>query len=136
MGHTNELDLVIKYATEKGGSIDGQLIIDDIEFSRSRDNRTRHGIGNDEPQVIEEGNKEYSFSTTTFMNNAAARALERIFDGLAVADTVYVRDPGNWKDQADGMVFNDVTTSASDDGDTTISIDADLMGLKFDYQGG
>lgn len=136
MAHTNEIDLIIKYADEKGGGADGQLIIDDIELERSRENRHRHGIGNEQTQVIEKGNKTATLSTTAYMNSAAARALERIEAGEAEAQAVYVRDPGNWKDKADGMVFNTLTTSASDDGDTTVSIDADLLGLKFDYVGG
>lgn len=127
--HTNEIDLVVKYATKKGGGKDGQLIIDDVELSRSRDNRVRHGIGNDEPQEIERGNKTYTFSTTTLMNKTAADALKRIYDGDAETDAVYVQDSGVFKDKASGMVFNDLTTSASDDGGTTVEIDADLLGL-------
>jgi hypothetical protein len=130
--HTNEIDLVVKYANEKGGSTDGQLIIDSVELERSRDNRVRHGIGNEEPQEIEKGNKTYTFSTTTYMNSAAARALERIFDGAAETQAVYVVDnEAPWKEKASGMVFNSLTTSASDDGDTTVDIDADLLGLEF-----
>jgi hypothetical protein len=130
----SELDLLVKYADHKGGGTDGQLIIDDVETQRSRDNRIRHGIGNENPQDIEKGNKTYSFSTTTMMSNAAADALERIVDGDAEQDALYVRKSGDdgWSEQADGMVWNDVTTSASDDGDTTVSIDADLFGLDFE----
>lgn len=131
---TNEHNLVIKYATKKGGGTDGQLVIDDVELSRSRDNRVRHGIGNEEPQDIEKGNRTYTFSTTTILGDAAAEALKRIDDGRAETDTVYVREDGNFADTADGMVFNDLTTSSSDDGDTTVSIDADLMGLDLTLQ--
>jgi len=134
MGHTNEIDLVVKYADEKGGGADGQLIIDDVELSRSRDNRVRHGIGNEDPSEIEKGNKTYTFSTTAFMNSAAARALERIYEGDAEEQAVYVRDDGVFKDKAEGMVFNDLTTSASDGGDTTVSIDADLLGLNLSVE--
>ena len=126
---TNEIDLIVKYADEKGGGDDGQLIIDDVELERSRDNRTRHGIGNEEPQSIEKGNREYTFSTTTIMNTAAARALERIDSGEATTDTIYVREQDGWSDTAQGMVFNTLNTSASDGGDTTVEIDADLLGL-------
>lgn len=132
--HTNEVDLVVKYADAKGGGDDGQLIIDDVELSRSRDNRTRHGIGNEEPQEIEKGNKTYTFSTTCYMNRAAANAMKRIHDGQALTDAVYVRDDGIWKERADGMVTNDVTTSASDGGDTTVSVDADLLGLDLSVE--
>jgi len=130
MANTNEIDLVVKYATEKGGGTDGQLIIDDVELSQSRDNRERHGIGNEEPQYIEKGNKSYSFSTTCMMNTAAARALKRIEDGNATTDTIYIKDDDVFTEQADGMVFNDLTVSASDDGDTSVSIDANLTGLS------
>jgi hypothetical protein len=126
---TSEVDLVVKYANEKGGGPDGSLVIDDVELERSRDNRVRHGIGHEEPQSIERGNNTYTFSTTCFMNDAAARAMKRIHDGKATADTVYIREEGTFTETADGMMTNTVNTSASDDGDTTVQIDADLMGL-------
>lgn len=132
MAHTNEVDLIVKYADEKGGGSDGQLIIDSVELERSRDNRVRHGIGNEDPQEIERGNKTYTFSTSAYMNSASARALENIYDGTAEQQAVYVRKDGGWKDKAEGMVFNTLTTSASDDGDTMVDIDADLLGLNFD----
>jgi len=132
MAHTNEIDLVVKYASKKGGGADGQLVIDDVELSTSRDNRNRHGIGNEDPQYIEKGNKTYTFSTTSMMNSAAAQALVRIDDGDAEADTIYIRDDEVFTGQADGMVFNDLTTSASDDGDTTVAIDADLLGVDYE----
>ena len=134
MAHTNEIDLVVKYAEQKGGGPDGQLVIDDVELSTSRDNRVRHGIGNEDPQYIEKGNKTYTFSTTAMMNDAAAQALVRIDNGDAEADTIYIRDDGVFEGQANGMVTNDVTTSASDDGDTTVSIDADLLGVDYETQ--
>jgi len=131
MANTNEIDLVVKYATKKAGGPDGQLVLDDVELSTSRDNRVRHGIGNEDPQYIEKGNKTYTFSTTSMMNTAAAEALVRIDEGDATADTIYIRDDGVFEGQAEGMVTNDVTTSASDDGDTTVSIDADLLGVDY-----
>jgi len=134
MAHTNEIDLVVKYAEQKGGGPDGQLVIDDVELSTSRDNRVRHGIGNEDPQYIEKGNKTYTFSTTAMMNDAAAQALVRIDNGDAEADAIYIRDDGVFEGQANGMVTNDVTTSASDDGDTTVSIDADLLGVDYETQ--
>ncbi len=131
---TNEVDLIVKYADRKGGGTDGQLVIDSVELERSRDNRIRHGIGNDDPQDIEKGNKTYTFSTSTYMSDAAAQAMENMFDGSAEQQAVYVRKQDGWRDKADGMVFNNVTTSASDDGDTMVDVDADLMGLNFDSQ--
>jgi len=134
MAHTNEIDLVVKYASKKGGGTDGQLVIDDVELSSSRDNRNRHGIGNEDPQYIEKGNRTYTFSTTAMMNKAAAEALKRIDDGEAEADTIYLRDDEVFTGQAEGMVFNDLTTSASDGGDTTVAIDADLLGVDYSLE--
>lgn len=131
MAHTSELDLVVKYADAKGGGSDGQLIIDDVELSSSRDNRVRHGIGNEDPQEIERGNSTYTFSTTSYMNDAAAGAIQRIDNGDATTDAVYIQDDNVFKGKADGMVTNDVTVSSSDDGDTTVSIDADLLGINW-----
>jgi len=128
---TNELDLVVKYATKKAGGSDGQLILDDVELNQTQDNRIRHGIGNQDPQEIEEGNREYTFSTTSMLNDAAAKALKRIDDGDAITDTVYIKDDSTLTGQASGMVTNDVTLSASDGGDTTVAVDADLMGIDW-----
>lgn len=129
--HTNETDLLVKYAGQKGGGDDGQLIIDSVELERSRDNRIRHGIGNEEPQEIEKGNRTYTFSTTTYLNASAAAALESIEAGDAETQAVFVKDAqGNYTDKASGMVFNNLTTSASDDGDVTVDVDADLLGLN------
>jgi len=135
MATDNEVDLVVKFAGKKGGGVDGQLIIDDVELSSSRDNRTRHGIGNEDVQNIERGNKSHTFSTTCIMNDAAADGMRKIRDGNATTEAVYALhqdDDGNatWKDKADGMVWNDITLSSSDGGDTTVAIDADLLGLE------
>jgi hypothetical protein len=127
--HTNEVDLVVKYASHKGGGEDGQLIIDDVELERSRDNRTRHGIGNSDPQVIEAGNNEYTFSASKYMNKAAADALERMYAGDARTDAVYVKDSGVFTQEASGMTINTLNVSASDGGDTMVQVDADLLGL-------
>lgn len=129
---TNELDLVVKYAGQKGGGDDGQLIIDDVELSESRDNRTRHGIGNEDPQTIERGNKTYTFSTTCFMNEAASDAIKAIKNGDALTEAVYIRDDGVFTGKSNGFVFNDLTVSSSDGGDTTVAIDADLLGVSWD----
>jgi len=134
MTTTNEVDLVVKYADHKGGGDDGQLIIDDVELNEGRDNRIRHGIGNDDPQNIERGNKTYTFSTTTMMSEKAAAALRRIENGDAETDTIYVEEAGSWKGVSDGMVFNTLNVSSSDGGDTTMSIDADLIGLDLEIQ--
>lgn len=130
MSTSNELDLVVKYAGQKGGG-SGQLVIDDVEISQSRDNRIRHGIGNEDPQNIEKGNRTYTFSTTTMMSSSAASALKSIDEGTAETQEVYIKEDGVWEETASGMVFNDLTTSASDDGDVTVSIDADLLGVTY-----
>lgn len=132
--HTNEIDLVVRFADEKGGGEDGQLIIDDVDLESSGDNRIRHGIGNQEPQAIEQGNNEYTFNTTCFMNRSAARALKRIDDGEATAKAVYVRDDGNWVGRSESMVPNGVTLSSSDGGDTTVEVSADLFGIDWDLE--
>ena len=129
--HTNEHDLIVQYAGQTGGGDSGQLIIDDVELEHSRDNRVRHGIGNEQPQQIERGNLTYTFSTTAYMNEAAASALREISAGNAETQAVFVRDSnGVFEDTADGMVVNTLNISASDDGDTAVEIDADLLGLE------
>jgi len=123
---------VVKYAGKKGGSTDGQLVLDDVELSMSRDNRNRHGIGNEDPQYIEKGNKTYTFSTTAHLNSGAAEALQNINDGTAETQAVYMKNSGEFEGRASGMVTNDVTVSSSDGGDTTLAVDADLLGVEWD----
>jgi len=132
MAYTSELDLVVKYAGQKGGSTDGQLVLDDVELSQSRDNRNRHGIGNEDPQYIEKGNKTYTFSTTAHLNSGAVTALQNIDNGDAETQAVYMKDDGQFEGRASGMVTNDVTVSSSDGGDTTLAVDADLLGVEWD----
>jgi len=131
MPETSELDLVVKYGGKKGGGTDGQLVIDDVELSMSRDNRTRHGIGNDEPEYIEKGNKTYSFSTTSYMNGAAIGVVRNIETGDVTSKAVYMKDGDVFKGSASGMIVNDLTVSSSDGGDTTVAIDADLTGVDW-----
>jgi len=131
MANTSELDLVVKYANKKGGGTDGQLVLDDVELNESRDNRIRHGIGNEDPQYIEKGNKEYTFSTTAMLNDAAASALKNIENGDAETQKIYIKDNDVLTGQASGMVFNDLTLSSSDGGDTTVAVDADLTGITW-----
>jgi len=61
MANTSEHDLIVKYAGKKGGGASGQLVIDDVEMSTSRDNRVRHGIGNENPQYIKKVTKRTPF---------------------------------------------------------------------------
>jgi hypothetical protein len=131
MSTINETDLLVKYADKKGGGSDGQLIIDDVELSQSRDNRIRHGIGNEDPQNIEKGNRTYTFSTTTHMNATAIDAIRSIDNGDAETQTVYMKVDGVFSEEATGLIFNDITTSSSDGGDTTVSIDGDLLGIEY-----
>lgn len=135
MASTTELDLVVKYAGEKGGDVSGQLVIEDVELQQSRDNRIRHGIGYDEPQHIEKGNKEYTFSTTAHLNDSAVNALMDIDNGTAETQAVYMKHDGHFQGRASGMVTNDITVSSSDGGDTTLSVDADLLGVNWDRGG-
>lgn len=127
----NEQDLIVQYASKKAGGSSGQLVLDDVEISNSRDNRRRVGIGNDTTQYIEKGNPDPTFSTTAMLNDAAAKALKNIDDGTAEASKVYVKEGSTIEGSASGMITNDVTLSSSDDGDTTVSIDADLVDLSW-----
>jgi len=131
MSTVNETNLIVKYATKKAGAADGQLIIDDVEMSQSRDNRIRHGIGNENPQNIEKGNRTYTFSTTAHMNDAAISAINKIDNGTAETKTVYIKENGTFSQEATEIVFNDITTSSSDGGDTTVSVDGDLLGINY-----
>lgn len=131
MAYTSENDLVVKYAGQKGGSTDGQLVIEDVELQETRDNRRRHGIGNETTQYIEKGNKEANFSTTAHLNDGAVQALRNIDSGDAETQAVYIKNAGQFQGRASGLVFNDITVSSSDDGDTTLSLDADLLGIEW-----
>jgi len=132
MSHTSELDLVVKYAGVKAGSSDGQLVLDDVELNESRDNRHRHGIGNENTQYIEKGNTTATFSTTAYLNEGAVEALRNIDSGDAETQAVYIKDGNSFEGRASGLVPNDITVSSSDGGDTTLSLDADLLGIEWD----
>jgi hypothetical protein len=129
----NENDIIVKYGGKKGGGDAGQLVIDEVELNEASDNRIRHGIGNQDPSSIESGNNTYTFSTTVMLNDAAVAVLKDIKKGDRSTKAVYVRHNGDsetvYKEKADGMVPNDITETVSDGGDTSVSIDADLLGL-------
>ncbi|MDB9285387.1 hypothetical protein PN494_00170 [Halorubrum ezzemoulense] len=112
----------MKISDAEAGTTRGQLILDDVEFNKTRDNDPKHGIGNDEPQGIRYGNKTYSVSTTAHLNGASAELMLSA-EGQDIL-TATLRTP-NLEVNVGKLDWNDVTVEASDDGDVTVAFDFD-----------
>lgn len=121
-GVTSDNELVVTVSDAEAGTTRGQLILDDVEFNKTRDNDPKHGIGNDEPQGIRYGNKTYSVSHTAHLNDAAAELMLDA-EGQDIL-TAVLRTP-NLEVNVGKLDWNDVTLEAADDGDVTVSMDFD-----------
>jgi hypothetical protein len=121
-GVTSDSELEIKIADAEAGTTKGQLILDDVEWRKERDNDPKHGIGHDEPQGMRYGNKTYSVSATAILNGAAANLALSIDDDAILTGTL--KTP-NLTVNVGKLDWNDVRVEASDDGDVTMSADFD-----------
>jgi len=121
-GVTSDSELEITVGDKAAGTTRGQLILDDVEWRKERDNDPKHGIGNDEPQGMRYGNKTYSVSSTSILNGAAADLALSIDDDDVLTATL--RTPNLIVDVGK-LDWNDVRIEASDDGDVTLSADFD-----------
>lgn len=121
-GVTSDSELEIEISDAQAGTTQGQLILDDVEWRKERDNDPKHGIGNDEPQGMRYGNKTYMVSATAILNEAAADMMLAA-KGTAILEGV-LRTP-NLEVDVGKLDWNDVRTEASDDGDVTVSVEFD-----------
>lgn len=121
-GVTSDNELVVTISDAEAGTTEGQLILDDVEFNKSRDNDPKHGIGYDEPQGMRYGNKTYEVSATGYLNEATAD-LVLDAEGQDIL-TAVLRTP-NLEVDVGQLDWNDVTIDATDDGDVNVSFDFD-----------
>lgn len=121
-GVTSDNELQITVHDAEAGTTKGQLILDDVEYRKERDNDPKHGIGNDEPQGMRYGNKTYSVSHTAILNGAAAELALSIDENDILSGSL--RTP-NMEIDVGKLDWNDVRIEASDDGDVTLSVDFD-----------
>lgn len=121
-GVTSDNELEVTIADAEAGTTQGQLILDDVEFRKERDNEPKHGIGNIKPQGMRYGNKTYHVSATSILNEDAADLLLET-EGTAIL-TAVLRTP-NLEVDVGKLDWNDVRLEASDDGDVTVSMEFD-----------
>jgi hypothetical protein len=144
-----EADLLIQINDKQGGS-EGQLLLSDVTVSGSRDNTLIYGIGNKQPQEVDPGNEEFSMSVEQYMTKEAAELLREIVNNTPTpessdgADDVIpnISTGGQSIDAAyllfgDGLEmtigdfrWNDFEINASEDGEVTVSLDADLLNVE------
>jgi len=122
-GITSDNELVIKIANEEAGTTRGQLVLDDVEFNKSRDNDPKHGIGNSEPQGMRYGNETYTVSATAHMNESAATLITDTNDEDLVP-VGRLKTP-NLLVEVGKLDWNDISVEASDGGDVTVSAEFD-----------
>lgn len=111
---TDDKDLVVKIADEHAGNTRGQLILEDVEFSETRDNEEYAGIGNDTTQGVGYGNREFELDASAIYNGSAANLARSISSSDYV--TGWIRtDEGEYS--AGELHYNDWDVNATDDGD-------------------
>jgi|APHM01.1.fsa_nt_gi hypothetical protein len=139
---TDESLLVVEIGDEKAGGTDGQLLLDDVEFNKSRDNDMIHGIGNRTPQGVQRGNITYEVSASSHFNGSAASLAQSLNPRSVIKGKLYFRTNddqsivgeggGNFELNFD-LDWNDCTVEASDDGEVIVSVDFDGRTPTSDY---
>ena len=129
-GVTNETQLVVEIGDEKAGGVEGQLILDDVEFAKSRDNDPKHGIGNETPQGISTGNITYTVSASAILNDAAADLAQELGPDNTLHGELYIEEEADVDFQVtrSKLDWNDVSIEATDDGDAILSVEFDARG--------
>ena len=129
-GVTDDKDLVVRLGGEQAGGVTGQLILSDVTFTIERDNTEHTGIGNEEAQAKSYGDPEASLSAEGMVNDALAREMKSLYDNKETPPRAYIRSQGTFEWSIGKMDWNSLETSASDDGDVTMSLDAGCRELE------
>lgn len=127
-GVTSDSELVITIGDAQAGGVEGQLILDDVEYQKERDNDPKHGIGNDKPQGMRYGNITYNVSATAVLNEAAADLALQLKRGGQNGEHPVLSGQLNTPNatiNVGKLDWNDIRIEASDDGDVTMSADFD-----------
>ena len=130
-GITDESLLVIEISSngnsQKAGGTNGQLVLDDVEFGKSRDNTMVHGIGNRTPQGVQRGNITYEVSASAHFNDSAAELAKSLGPTDVLTGELYFRQEGadSFNTHFEALDWNDCAIEASDDGDVVMSVTFD-----------
>jgi hypothetical protein len=132
-GVTDESLLVIDISkngddsSQKAGGTDGQLVLDDVEFGKSRDNTMVHGIGNRTPQGVQRGNITYEVSASAHFNDTAADLAKSLGPTDVLTGELYFRKDASSSFNVNftALDWNDCSIEASDDGDVVMSVTFD-----------
>lgn len=119
---TGNGDLVVKVGDEIAGGTSGQLIIDDVTYSGSRDISEYAGVGNDETQGKSYGNKTFSLSVDTILNGSAATLARQIHDDEILSG--YLKTPDDRYNLGE-LDWNEFEITASD-GSDAVQLNADF----------
>lgn len=135
-GVTNETLLIVKIGDSKAGGTDGQLLLEDVEFSKERDNDPKHGIGNDTPQGISHGNITYNVSTSALLNGESADLVRNLDPYTPLSAELRLSDDADADIEVvqTKLDWNSVSIEATDDGDIVLSLDFDARGPTQDMQ--
>lgn len=132
-GVTDESLLVIEISsngdggTQTAGGTSGQLVLDDVEFSKSRDNTMVHGIGNRTPQGVQRGNITYEVSASAHFNDSAAELARSLGPTDVLTGKLYFRksETNSFNSHFTALDWNDCAIEATDDGDIVMSVTFD-----------
>jgi hypothetical protein len=114
---------------KQAGGETGQLIITDVSLTMERDNTNYHGIGNKDPTAMGYGNKTYTLSSESIVNDAIADVVVTWYKNDQTPQDAVLRADGTLEAVIEKVDWNSVDKSATDDGDVTLSIDADARGV-------
>lgn len=113
-------------STTTGTTVDGVLLIDELEATLTKEESMVHGVGNQEPQARAQGNESYEVTFTLEGEDA------QLFDELYIRDdtVMEVRFQTNEKEHRFGDVdYTDLTINVSDD--DYVSYDGTLTALDY-----
>lgn len=114
------------------GGDTGKIILDSVTITIDRETRGYSGIGNEAETGVGYGTRSASMSTTTHLNQAAAEALDSLYNNARTPQEVSVLAGDVIDSRASKMDWNSLEVDVQDDGDVTASIDAKLRGLEIE----
>lgn len=137
MGVTSDSQLKVTIGDKQAGGTQGQLILDSVEVSHSRDNDPKHGVGNDEPQGMQLGNITYEVTASAHLNGAAADLAKSIKPHTPISATFQTTEDadGSLSTNQSELYWNDVTVEAQDGGDVVVSLGLDGVTAAGDLSG-
>lgn len=124
-----EGQLKVRVGSETAGGNSGQVVMNDVTLSASRDNTDYSGIGNDTVTAKKFGTPNYEFDTEQILNKAAAQMLHDVVTGVE-KETEFLVNGEVIEFRAGECDWSDWEFNASDDGDVTVSISGELRDVQ------